>query len=87
MIGHDKCNASQAEKEGLQNELAQCQADKEIVTANRDELQAARTELAATLATAEAKVEPLKGVCASGQFEPLCRCKCTCSIDTLRQWL
>ena len=35
------------------------------MTVNRDELQAARTELAAQLATIEAKVEPFKDDCAS----------------------
>ena len=68
MTGHDKSNALQAEKEGSHSKLAQCQVDKETVTANRDELQAARTELAAQLTTTEAKVGPLKDFCASDQF-------------------
>ena len=86
MTGHDKSNALQAEKEGLQRELAQCQIDKQTVTANRDELQAARTELAAQLATTEAKVGPLKDICASDQLEQSCRCKCTCSIGIVQRW-
>ena len=65
MTGHDKADALQAEKEGSYSKLAQCQMEKEIVTANRDELQAARNQLAAQLATTEAKVGPLKDVCAS----------------------
>ncbi len=58
--GHDKCNALQAEKEDMQSKLVQCQADKDSVTVKRDELQAARTELVAQLATINAKVGPLK---------------------------
>lgn len=86
MTGHDKSNALQAEKESLHSKLAQCQVDKGTVTADRDELQAARTELAAQLTTTEAKVGPLKDVCASDQFWQLCRCKCTCSIGIVQQW-
>ena len=80
MTGHDKSNALQAEKEGLHSKLAQCQIDKETVTANRDELQAARSQLAAQLAPTEAKVGPLKDICASDVFEPLCCYMCTCSV-------
>ena len=58
MTGHDNSSALQAEKEGSHSKLAQCQIDKETVTANRDELQAARNQLAAQLATTEAKVGP-----------------------------
>ena len=40
----------------MQSKLAQCLADKTNVTVSRDELKAARTELAAELASAKAEV-------------------------------
>ena len=83
--GHDKCNALQAEKGDVQSKLGQCQADKEKVTVHIDELQAARTELAAQLATTEAKVGPFKDVCASHRFDSVYGCRVTCSIGTMQQ--
>ena len=46
----------QAEKEGMQSKLAQCLAEKKILTVSRDELKAAKTGLAAELASAKAEV-------------------------------
>ena len=66
----------------MQSKLAQCQADKESVTVNRDELQAARTELVAQLATIEAKVGPLKtglrfsSIYSKNRLLAIHRCQC-----------
>ena len=80
MTGHDKSNALQAKKGGLHSELAQCQIDKETVTATEMSFRQPGISVAAQLAPSEAKVGPLKDICASDMFEPLCCYMCTCSV-------
>ena len=54
---HDEFNALQAEKDGTQSKLAQCLVDKATLGESRDELEAAKAQLAAELAATDSKVQ------------------------------